>query len=131
MTQKVKTLLFLLMFGLTATCAFAGELDPGARGELVSPGTPIRKLQRGFLNIALSPFDIAYQFHEERNRQTFPPSWFLAMGRGSCYAIGRALTGVYEMVTFPFPYPANYEPVIQPEFAWQNFKEEPEKVKRK
>ena len=42
------------------------------------------------------------------------------LGRGAIFMMGRALVGVYEMVTFPIPYPAHYKPVLQPEFEWQH-----------
>jgi putative exosortase-associated protein (TIGR04073 family) len=33
----------------------------------------------------------------------------------------RTLIGVYEFVTCPFPWPAGYRPIIQPEFPWDHF----------
>jgi len=33
----------------------------------------------------------------------------------------RPLVGVYEFVTAPFPIPAGYKPIIQPEFPWDYF----------
>ncbi len=37
--------------------------------------------------------------------------------------IGRSVTlvGVYEFVTAPFPIPAGYEPILEPEFPWGDF----------
>ena len=46
-----------------------------------------------------------------------------AMGLGKI--VVRTLTGVYEIVTAPFPAPSNFEPMIQPEFPWQYFDSEP------
>ena len=96
-----------------------------AEAEIQEAGTPQRKLQRGFLNVALSPFEISNELSKEVKNDTLPPSWFAGAGRGSCYAVGRALVGVYEMVTFPIPYPAHYKPVLQPEFSWELAKEKP------
>lgn len=94
-----------------------------AEAEIQSEGTMQRKLQRGFLNVALSPIEISNELSKEVRNDTFPPSWIAGLGRGSIYAVGRALVGVYEMVTFAIPYPANYKPVLQPEFAWQHLPE--------
>ena len=94
-----------------------------AEVEIQGEGTPQRKLQRGFLNVALSPIEISHELSKEVRNDTFPPSWVAGLGRGSIYAVGRALVGVYEMVTFPLPYPANYKPVLQPEFTWQHLPE--------
>ncbi|HOW59652.1 MAG TPA: exosortase system-associated protein, TIGR04073 family [Candidatus Omnitrophota bacterium] len=88
--------------------------------EIESPGTPLRKLQRGFLNVALWPIEISNELSKEKKKDTFPPSWVAGVGRGSIFAVGRALVGVYEIATFPIPYPADYEPVVQPEFTWQH-----------
>lgn len=85
----------------------------------------LRKAQRGFLNIALCPFEISNELAKEVRNDTLPPSWFAGIGRGSIYAVGRALVGVYELVTFPIPCPASYKPVIQPEFPWELAKEKP------
>jgi len=35
------------------------------------------------------------------------------------HAVGRTLAGVYEVATFPFPGPTNFEPLVQPEFVVQ------------
>lgn len=95
----------------------------GQEAEIQGEGTPQRKLQRGFLNVALSPIEISNELSKEVRNDTFPPSWVAGLGRGAVYMVGRALVGVYEMVTFPLPYPANYKPVLQPEFTWQHLPE--------
>ena len=105
------TLLVLLVFSLPLMAAEA---------EIQGEGTPQRKLQRGFLNIALSPVEISNELSKEVRNDTFPPSWVAGLGRGSIYAVGRALVWIYEIVTFPIPYPAHYQPVLQPEFEWQH-----------
>jgi hypothetical protein len=33
----------------------------------------------------------------------------------------RPLVGVYELVTAPFPVPAGYRPILQPEYPWGYF----------
>lgn len=89
--------------------------------EIEPDGTPLRKLQRGFLNIALSPIEISNELAKETRNDTLPPSWVAGLGRGAAYAMGRALVGVYEMVTFAIPSPAGYKPILQPEFEWGHF----------
>lgn len=109
-SKMLAALLVLLVFSFPL---IAAEV------EIQGEGTFQRKLQRGFLNVALSPFEISNELSKEVRNDTLPPSWFAGLGRGSIYAVGRALVGVYEMVTFPIPYPAHYKPVLQPEFPWQ------------
>jgi putative exosortase-associated protein (TIGR04073 family) len=35
--------------------------------------------------------------------------------------VPRVLIGVYEFVSAPFPFPAGYKPILQPEFPWDYF----------
>ena len=112
----------ILLVLLLALFSVASSLK-AEEAEIQGEGTPMRKLQRGFLNVALSPVEISNELSKEVRKDTLPPSWIAGLGRGSCYAVGRALTGIYEMVTFPLPYPANYKPVLQPEFEWQHLPE--------
>ncbi len=110
---------FILLVALIALFAVSSPLM-AEEAEIQGEGTPMRKLQRGFLNVALSPVEISNELSKEVRKDTMPPSWIAGLGRGSFYAVGRALTGIYEMVTFPLPYPANFKPVLQPEFEWQH-----------
>ena len=89
--------------------------------EIASPGTPARKLQRGFLNIALSPVEISTEMAKEKKNDTMPPGWLLGLGRGACYAAGRALTGAFEILTFLFSFPGHYDTILDPEFPWEHF----------
>ncbi len=110
---------FTAVIAIFALLAFSLPLM-AAEAEIQGEGTPQRKLQRGFLNVALSPIEISNELSKEVKNDTLPPSWIAGLGRGSIYAVGRALVGVYEMVTFAIPCPAKYKPVLQPEFAWQH-----------
>ena len=115
-----------IFIALFLTFAFSLPLT-AAEAEIQAEGTPQRKIQRGFLNVVLSPFEISNELSKEVRNDTLPPSWVAGLGRGAIYAVGRALVGVYEIVTFPIPYPAHYKPVLQPEFEWQHLP--PEKNK--
>jgi len=45
----------------------------------------------------------------------------LGFVKGLGMIIVRTLVGVYEFVTAPLPAPANYRPIIRPEFPWDYF----------
>jgi putative exosortase-associated protein (TIGR04073 family) len=49
--------------------------------------------------------------------------WGLTLGfvEGLSRIVVRELVGVYEFVTAPFPVPAGYPPIIEPEFPWDYF----------
>ena len=110
---------------------FLSDLPFLFAAEIAQEGTPARKLQRGFLNIALSPIEISKELDKEKKVDSLIPSWVIGIERGSFYAAARALTGVYEMLTFPFAVPARYEAVVQPEFAWELLPEEKSEIKKK
>jgi putative exosortase-associated protein (TIGR04073 family) len=117
-----RLLLVLSAFLLFQTAAFSAEL--------AAPGTPARKLQRGFLNVALSPFEISNEMARDKKVDAFPPTWVTGLGRGLCYAVGRSLVGIGEILTFPVSAPDNYGPVLQPEFAWQHVPDKPAEKKK-
>ena len=87
--------------------------------ELAAPGTPARKLQRGFLNIALSPIEISNEVMKLKKTDAALPSWFIGMINGSFKAVGRSGAGLYEIITSPVPLPSGYEPFLKPEFTWE------------
>ena len=112
---------------------FSALLFPQAglfAAELAAPGTPVRKLQRGFLNVALCPFEISTEMTRDKKVDAFPPTWATGFGRGVFYAAGRALVGVGEILTFPISAPANYGPVMEPEFPWQHVPDKPVEKKK-
>lgn len=101
-------------------------VQPLYAAEMESPG-PLRKLQRGFLNVALSPMEISNELAIEKheNNDQMPPSWMTGLVRGIGFTAGRALAGVYDIVTFPVPLPKEYGPIIQPELPWEKLKTSP------
>ncbi|MDP3921547.1 MAG: exosortase system-associated protein, TIGR04073 family [Candidatus Omnitrophota bacterium] len=103
---------------LVILCGVVGQ---ALAGGIAPEGTVARKIQRGFLNIVFSPIEVSHELHKEKKVESFVPSWFSGVGRGGAFMIGRVLTGIYEIVTAPFPMPANYEPVLYPEFPWEHF----------
>ena len=49
--------------------------------------------------------------------------WGVTLGfvEGLGRLVVRPLVGVYEFVTAPFPVPAGYKPILEPEFPWDYF----------
>ncbi len=112
-----------LLLALVAVFFIYG-MPAAESADLENSGTPMRKLQRGFLNMALSPWEVAHELSKDKKTDSVVPTWAGGLVRGSVYALGRAVTGAYELVTFPVPLPANYAPVVEPEFEWQHFDSE-------
>ena len=113
----MRKLIPLMLFSLIV---FAGFLPMGlANVEIESKGTAWRKLQRGAINIATAPCEVAYEMHNVRKQdQAAIPTWVVGMGKGAFYTFGRGLTGVYDIITFPFAVPSGYNNLLEPEFGW-------------
>lgn len=115
----MKKLLFLIaLLGIASQVIYAAEVESSG---------PLRKLQRGFVNIALSPMELSNELATEKyeNADQMPPSWMTGTVRGIAFTAGRALAGVYDIVTFPLPLPREYGPIVEPEFPWQHLETSP------
>lgn len=62
------------------------------------PGYWGRKAERGAVNLAKSPIEVPYQLKTEYRRTNRK-----AFGKSAWLFSSRAVTGIYELVTFPFP----------------------------
>ena len=83
-------------------------------------GNPLRKLGRGVCNVVTFPFEIPYQIG--RTNRTDGP--FAAFTYGAVKGVVmtglRAVVGVYEVISFPFPLPEGYKPILNdPEFFFE------------
>ena len=90
---------------------------------LASPaycGDPVKKLGRGLCNIGTFIFELPLQI--SRVNQSDGPmagcTWGVLKGIGMSGV--RLMAGAYETVTFPFPVPKDYEPILKdPEFMFE------------
>ncbi len=106
--SAVFVFLFLILVG-----------NPLRAQDLFDPqGTPLRKLERGGANTLLGGLEFFYRLRQPDNGTILPP-WITGIGSSIYYTCKRSLAGIYEIVTAPFPLPANGAPVMKPEFAWQ------------
>lgn len=106
--RKVSAILLSLL--VLAQPAFAAP-------AMEAKGTALRKLQRGVINMALSPIELSHELHKEKRKDGYLPSWVSGLGRGSVFTMGRALSGAYDLLTFPVPLPGGYEPLVYPELV--------------
>ena len=77
----------------------------------------VNKLFRGIANAATGWMEIPKQISItwQESSPGMGASWGLVKGIG--YAIARSVGGAYEIVTFPFPIPEGYKPIMQPEYV--------------
>jgi putative exosortase-associated protein (TIGR04073 family) len=106
----------------TKPCGRAGtSVRPDPCSEKATPGfcnsDAWRKLGRGLANMVTFPLELLNQV-SRTNISDGPMAavtWGLVKGVGMTGF--RALVGVYETVTFPFPCPKDYKPILtEPEF---------------
>ena len=117
--SRMKRIQLLLILSVLISLA-----SPALAADIPEKMGPVRKLQRGFVNVALSPIEITTEMARVKKKDGVIPTWLTGAGRGAVYMVGRILAGTYDLVTFPLPLPAGYQPLIQPEFPWDHFSED-------
>lgn len=106
-----KTLLGLVLLAFIATTCFA-------RGPFYSESVPARssrKFARGFVNTIFFWAEIPKEVNRDWQNVDPLTGVFTGTGKGLYKGAQRFGTGIYEMVTFPYDNPANYQPIIYPE----------------
>ncbi len=81
-------------------------------------GSAFTKLTRGFVNLVTGWVEIPKRVLETSAQSGYWSGFTWGILRGIGYGFVRTAAGGYELITFPFPAPPNYEPVIQPEYVF-------------
>lgn len=71
------------------------------------------KLGRGVMNIAVSPLELFHGLGDAIKERDLAIGLPVGIFYGAWNTVKRAGVGVYEMITFPIPLPANYEPILE------------------
>lgn len=82
-----------------ATLSYSGE-------------NPVTKFGRGLCNIVTFHFEIFEQSRRVKDAHGSVAGMTYGLGKGIVMAGVRAIVGVYEIVTFPIPYPEDYQPIL-------------------
>jgi len=93
----------LMIFSLTTTC-FAQDMG--------------KKLFRGAANIVTGWVELPKNIYDTSVEDNIFSGLTVGLAKGIGMAIVRTGAGVYETVTFPFPIPEDYAPVLEPEFVF-------------
>ena len=101
---------------MATSMTFARGADDISREESTT-GKMLHKLGRGFVNFATGWLEIPKSIAAQWER--YDPFTGFALGtiKGTVWGVQRTAIGVYETVTFPFPIPKDYKPVVKPEFV--------------
>jgi len=81
-------------------------------------GKALLKFTRGFVNIVTGWVEIPKRIYETSQTAGTAAGFTWGTLRGIGYGFVRTVAGLYEFLTFPFPAPPNYEPVIEPEYVF-------------
>ena len=111
-----------MTFGETAAGS-QGVVEEGAGHPFRFPNLiPSRKafgkLGRGLTNVATGWVEIPKRIHETARTSGVPGGLTLGLVRGFGYGFIRTAAGAYETVTFPFPAPSDYRPVMRPAYVF-------------
>lgn len=74
------------------------------------------KFGRGFSNLVFGVTELGKQPFEMAKTEPWPVAFFGGLGKGAVMMLLRMGAGIYEVVTFPIPWPNGYDPIIEPEF---------------
>lgn len=91
---------------------FAQEQDRRAN----NPG---HKFVRGVGNVLSGWLEIPLSIYNESLEETPLTGMTVGLIKGIGNTIARTCVGIYETATFPFPFPEDYRPIMDPEFAFQ------------
>ena len=80
-------------------------------------GNPIQKIGRGIANVATGWIEIPKEMVNVTEQENDMKGLFVAPFTGLWKGVVRTVVGVYEIVTFPLPIPAEYAPVVEPEYV--------------
>ena len=125
--KKIYIIFFIVMtLSIAATSSFASDnppANPNSSSEIkITVVNPAEKLSRGIVNIITAPIEIAKQVdlswkESAHKTQNVGTGIFSGIVKGLAYMVWRAGSGLWDVVSFPFKTPANYEPLMKPEFV--------------
>lgn len=94
-----------------------------AMSLVVSAGTcyaqdPFTKLGRGAANVLTGWVEIPKGVQAESAESNWLSGITVGLAKGVGMGVVRTIGGAYEVVSFPFPAPADYKPVLEPEYVF-------------
>ena len=80
---------------------------------------PGKKLYRGIVNIVTGWIELPKNIYDTSVEDNPLSGLTIGLAKGVGMTIVRTGAGVYETVTFPFPIPEGYAPVLEPESVFK------------
>lgn len=82
---------------------------------------PMRKLGRGLVNTLTGVVEIPKKVYMISKSDNILMGLTWGWVKGTAVGLLRTACGVYETLTFPIPAPADYEPIMDPEFVFEGW----------
>ena len=82
-----------------------------------------RKFLRGLAGMTTAFLEVPGNMVRETDRRGAGEGIPLGFAKGLGMIVPRVLVGVWEFISAPFPVPAGYGPILEPEFPWSYFEE--------
>jgi len=114
--MKSKLLRLLLISALWLPLTASADTDDAPQGQ-----NALRKLCRGFANLAFGVVEVPNQITKVNAEQGGGAAVTYGVSKGVVRWFGRELAGVYDVITFPIPFPRGYKPVMKPEFPIEDY----------
>jgi len=102
----------VIIISLIIVCLLALQSTSFAQNNM------LRKLGRGFANVATGAIEVPKAIQETFYEEGPVAAGSWGLFDGLYKFVARTVAGVYEIVTFPIPFPADYAPIVQPEFLF-------------
>lgn len=81
---------------------------------------PAKKLGRGVANVVTSPVGILEGIQDTMAERGAFAGFTWGIFQGVVNVVKRVVVGTYEIITFPVPFPRDYQPILtDPEFYFQ------------
>jgi len=105
------------VFILTAGLAQAGVGADEPYREQTASAKMLHKLGRGITNVFTCWVEVPRNIASEWQKTDPVTGFFMGTVEGLGWGFARFATGVYDTCTFPFPIPADYQAMMEPEFV--------------
>jgi len=108
------------MYALAVVAVLVIVTLPNAYAHKATSHTSAQKFGRGLAAMTTGFLEIPGNIVKETKAQGaigFP----IGLATGLGMTVTRELVGVYEFISAPFPVPAGFQPILQPEYPWDYF----------
>jgi putative exosortase-associated protein (TIGR04073 family) len=109
------------LLGLLLAALFVAPLVRASTDQPPSGHNPLRKLGRGFANVLFGFIEMPNQYTKAVSEHGGAAGITYGVPKGFARWFMREAVGVYEIVTFPVPFPKGYKPVMKPEFPNEDY----------